>query len=85
MMTIKEIYEKFDKIGCTTFSTVHDGRAESRIAHFFAWDEDGIYFRTMTVKPFYKQVKEIGNITVCGTYPNTQVMHDENNLPSFEP
>lgn len=84
MMTIKEIYEKFDKIGCTTFSTVHDGRAESRIAHFFAWDEDGIYFRTMTVKPFYKQVKEIGNITVCGMYPNTQVMHDENNLPSFE-
>ena len=85
MMTIKEIYEKFDKIGCTTFSTVNDGRAESRIAHFFAWDEDGIYFRTMTVKPFYKQVKETGNITVCGMYPNTQVMHDENNLPSFEP
>lgn len=84
MMTIKEIYEKFDKIGCTTFSTVNDGRAESRIAHFFAWDEDGIYFRTMTVKPFYKQVKETGNITVCGMYPNTQVMHDENNLPSFE-
>ena len=84
MMTIKEIYEKFDKIGCTTFSTVHDGRAESRIAHFFAWDEDGIYFRTMKVKPFYKQVKETGNITVCGMYPNTQVMHDENNLPSFE-
>ena len=39
----------------------------------------------MTVKPFYKQVKETGNITVCGMYPNTQVMHDENNLPSFEP
>ena len=40
-MTIKEIYEKFDKIGCTTFSTIHDRRVESRIAHFFAWDEDG--------------------------------------------
>lgn len=40
-MTIKEIYEKFDRIGCTTFSTIHDGRVESRIAHFFAWDEDG--------------------------------------------
>ena len=40
-MTIKEIYEKFDRIGCTTFSTIHDRRVESRIAHFFAWDEDG--------------------------------------------
>lgn len=84
-MTIKEIYEKFDKIGCTTFSTVCNGRAESRIAHFFAWDEDGIYFRTMTVKPFYKQVKEAGNITVCGMYPSSQVTHDANNLPSFVP
>lgn len=39
----------------------------------------------MTVKPFYKQVKEAGNITVCGMYPSSQVTHDENNLPSFVP
>lgn len=85
MMTIQEIYEKFDQIGCVTFSTVSDGRVESRIAHFFAYDEDGLYFRTMTVKPFYKQLKESGNVTVCGMYPNTEVMHNEQNLPSFHP
>lgn len=68
-----------------TFSTVSDGRVESRIAHFFAYDEDGLYFRTMTVKPFYKQLKESGNVTVCGMYPNTEVMHNEQNLPSFHP
>lgn len=84
-MEIKKIYELFDKIGCVTFSTVNNGRVESRIAHFFAWDEDGIYFRTMTVKPFYRQVKESGNITACGMYPNTEVMHNEQNLPSFHP
>ena len=39
-MTIKEIYEKFDQIGCTTFSTIHNGVVESRIAHFFAYDEE---------------------------------------------
>lgn len=85
MMTIKEIYKKFDRIGCTTFTTINDERVESRIAHFFAWDEDGICFRTMTVKPFYKQVKEEGTIAVCGMYPKSQVMHNEDNLPSFIP
>ena len=34
MMTIQEIYEKFDQIGCVTFSTVSDGRVESRIPLF---------------------------------------------------
>ena len=35
MMTIKEIYEEFDKIGCLTFATVSkEGYPETRIAHF---------------------------------------------------
>lgn len=34
MMTMKEIYERFDKIGCVAFSTQNGGLIESRIAHF---------------------------------------------------
>ena len=85
MMTIQEIYEKFDQIGCVTFSTVSDGRVESRIRPLFAYDEDGSLFSDHDGKPFYKQLKESGNVTVCGMYPNTEVMHNEQNLPSFHP
>ena len=86
MMTIKEIYENFDQIGCVTFSTLaENGYVESRIAHFFAYDEEGLYFRTMDVKPFYRELKQTGKVSVCGMYPSSQVSHDENNLPSFVP
>jgi uncharacterized pyridoxamine 5'-phosphate oxidase family protein len=56
-MKIEEIYKKFDDIGCLTFATIDGDYPETRIAHLFAWDEEGLYFRTMTVKPFYKQLK----------------------------
>lgn len=84
-MNIKEIYEKFDKIGCVTFSTINKNSVESRIAHFFAYDEEGLYFRTMNTKPFYKQLKEAKTVSICGMYPKSQVEHDESNLPHFCP
>lgn len=86
MMHLEEIYDHFDKIGCLTFSTLaEDGYVDSRIAHFFAYDGGGVYFRTMDVKPFYKQLKQTEKVSVCGMYPSSQVTHDENNLPSFVP
>ncbi len=87
MMTIKEIYEDFDKIGCLSFATLNpeDGYIDSRIAHFFAYDDEGIYFRTMITKPFYKQLMATKKISVCGMYPKTYVDHDENGLPHFAP
>lgn len=84
-MEIKEIYEKFDKIGCASFSTINGSEVESRIAHFFAYDEEGLYFRTMDTKPFYRQLKEGKTVSVCGMYPSAEVIHDEHNLPSFHP
>lgn len=84
-MNIKNIYDKFDKIGCLTFSTINRDEIESRIAHFFGYDNDGLYFRTMNSKPFYKQLKEYSKISVCGMYPKTYVEHDKNNLPYFAP
>lgn len=84
-MQIKEIYEYVDRIGCLAFSTWTGIEVESRIAHFFAFDDEGIYFRTMNVKPFYKQLTKFEKLSVCGMYPQTYVAHDDNNLPYFAP
>lgn len=72
-MTIREIFEHFDKIGCCTFATIDGEYPETRIAHFLAYDEAGIYFMTMTTKPFYKQLKETGKVSVCGLCANSAV------------
>lgn len=62
-MTIKEIYESFDKIGCLTFTTVDENnQPESRIAHLRGFDDEGMYFMTMYTKPFYKHLKANNNI-----------------------
>lgn len=84
-MEIREIYDHFDQIGCVTFSTWTGSEVESRIAHFFAWDEEGLYLRTMNVKPFYAQLTKAKIVSACGMYPKTQVEHDENRLPFFVP
>lgn len=84
-MEIKEIYEHFDRIGSLSFSTWTGSDIETRIAVFFACDDDGIYLRTMNVKPFYRQLTQFKRLSVCGMYPRTQLEHDEKNLPHFIP
>ncbi len=84
-MTIKEIYEKFDKIGCLSFTTINeDGDPESRIAHLRGYDDDGIYFMTMFTKPFYKDLIARKKISLCGLAAKTEVVHDENGSPTFD-
>ncbi|MBF8983857.1 4Fe-4S binding protein [Lutibacter sp. B2] len=83
-MNMKKIYDYIDKIGCVSFSTIHDGYVQSRIAHFFAFDDEGLYFRTMAIKPFYHQINVSGNVAVCGMYPSTQLLgHDDKGEPNF--
>lgn len=84
-MNIFEINEKFEKVGCLTFATIDNGYPETRIAHFVACDEEGLYFMTMKVKPFYRQVKESGKVSACGMSASTNVAEDENGMPVFEP
>lgn len=84
-MNIKEIYEHFDKIGSVTFATIDEGYPETRIAHFFAYDEYGLYFRTMTTKPFYHQLITNRKVSVCGLAAPTEVAHDEEGMAVFEP
>ena len=83
-MEISEIYEMFDKIGCCTFATINGDYPETRIAHFIAHDNDGLYFMTMTTKPFYKQLKTTGKVSVCGLSASTKVETDENGNLLFD-
>ncbi len=84
-MTIKQIYDKFDKIGCLSFTTVNEhGYPESRIAHLRAHDEHGIYFMTMFTKDFYAHLKQNGKLSLCGLAAKSEVEHDENGFPIFD-
>ncbi|MFI3201669.1 MAG: 4Fe-4S binding protein [Eubacteriales bacterium] len=84
-MTIQEIYEAFDQIGCLSFTTVNEfGEPESRIAHLRAYDEEGIYFMTMFTKEFYKHLKSNGNLSICGLCADTKVEHGEDGMPIFD-
>lgn len=84
-MNIFEIYQAFDTIGCLTFATVDKGIPHTRIAHLFAHDHEGLYFRTMITKPFYKQLNDAKTVSICGMYPTTSVQHNSDGLPYFPP
>lgn len=86
MLSIKDVYEKFDEIGCCSFATLDgNGGVDSRIAHFFAYDDEGLYLRTMTGKPFFRQMIEGGRLSVCGERTDAPVVWDDENMPHFQP
>ena len=85
-MTIQEIFGIFDRIGSCTFATVGgDGYPETRIAHFLAQDDEGLYFMTMTTKPFYRQLKESGRVSVCALSANPAVTLTDDGRMEMEP
>jgi ferredoxin len=84
-MDIAEIFRRFDQIGCLTFATIDKDTPQTRIAHLFAYDDEGLYFRTMIVKAFYGQLKKTGKVSVCGMYPKTSVSYNEEGMPWFPP
>jgi ferredoxin len=85
MMDIADIYEKFDQIGCLAFATIDQNYPQTRIAHLFAYDHEGLYFRTMITKAFYNQLTKTEKVSICGMFPKTFVSHDEHGMPYFEP
>ena len=85
-MTIEELYDYIEKIGLLTFSTIHDGEVHSRIAHFNGYDDEGLYFRTMGSKPYGRQLKETGKLTVCGQHGRGILNHENvGDVPLFAP
>lgn len=83
-MTIKDIYDYAERIGVLTFSTINGDEVHSRIAHFNGFDEEGIYFRTMDTKPYYRQLMDTGKLTVCGS-SKSNIDHDNEGMALFEP
>ena len=84
MMEIRDVFEKFEILSAYTFATIDGDYPETRIAHFLTYDDEGIYFQTMKVKPFYRQLKETGKVAVCSLVADAApATHDENGLPGF--
>lgn len=86
MLSIEEVYGLFETVGCCSFATL-DGRGgvDSRIAHFFACDGEGLYLRTISGKPFYRQMIEGGKLSVCGEHTQAPCTWDDQNMPHFQP
>jgi ferredoxin len=86
MLSIHDVFDEFEKVGCCTFATVdEDGVPHSRIAHFVACDDEGLYLTTMTVKPYYRQLTGAGLLAVSGEYNEGDVEWNEDHMPHFHP
>ena len=83
-MNIKEMYDRFERIGSFTFATINGDYPETRIAHFVTYDDEGLYFMTMDTKPFYTQLIDTLKVSACGLSAPS-VTHDEDGMSLFEP
>ncbi|GAA0180692.1 4Fe-4S binding protein [Clostridium sediminicola] len=84
MLNSKEIFEKFEKLNAYAFSTIDGEYPETRIAHFLTYDDEGIYFQTMKVKPFYRQLKKTNKVAACSMVADAvPATHDKDGLPNF--
>ncbi len=85
-MNIEELYKLIEKVGCMTFSTIgEDNEIHSRIAHFNGYDKEGLYFRTMVTKPYYRQLMKNSKLTVCGISNSNITEYLEDGTPVFPP
>ncbi|WP_419779387.1 4Fe-4S binding protein [Maridesulfovibrio sp.] len=71
-MTLKEITEAAEKIGCLSMTTLEGETMHSRIVSLCGGDDEGLYFLTMDVKPFFRQLKANPQISICGIYPTSR-------------
>lgn len=69
-MTLHEIHSAISKVGCLTVTTLDEGNMHTRIISICGGDDEGIYFLTMNVKPFYHQLKNNQKLAMCGIYPS---------------
>ena len=85
-MTLNEIYKALEKIGSLTITTLDGDTMYSRIISICGGDDEGIYFLTMDVKPFYRQLKENPQVALCGIYPSSRKTgKNKVGQPSFDP
>lgn len=66
----KDVQQALKKIGSVTMTTLDKETMHSRIISICGSDDQSIYFLTMDVKPFYRQLKKNPNLALCGIYPS---------------
>lgn len=69
-MTTQELKSALAKVGSLSITTLDGSTMHSRIISICGCDDDGIYFLTMDVKPFYRQLKSNPHLSLCGIYPS---------------
>ncbi len=85
-MNIEEIYDKFERLHSYSFATIDGDYPEIRIAHFLTYDDEGLYFMTMKVKPFYEQLIKTNKVAACALIADADPSsHDEDGLSNFPP
>lgn len=82
----ENVQEALKKIGSVSFSTLDGDTLHSRIIGISGTDDQGIYFLTMNVKPFYRQLKANPRVVLCGIYPSSRKTgKNAVGQPSFAP
>ncbi len=87
----KEIHQALEQIGSVTMTTLDQSASgrqtmHSRIISICGSDDQGIYFLTMYVKPFYRQLKKNPAVSLCGIYPSSRKTgKNKVGQPSFAP
>ena len=70
MRLSEDVRQALRKIGSVTMTTLDKETLHSRIISICGSDDQGIYFLTMKVKPFYRQLKKNPHLALCGIYPS---------------
>jgi uncharacterized pyridoxamine 5'-phosphate oxidase family protein/Pyruvate/2-oxoacid:ferredoxin oxidoreductase delta subunit len=68
----EDVQKALEKIGSVTMTTLDKETMYSRIISICGTDDKGIYFLTMNVKPFYRQLKKNPHVALCGIYPSSR-------------
>ncbi|SLM29661.1 4Fe-4S ferredoxin iron-sulfur binding domain protein [Desulfamplus magnetovallimortis] len=82
----KKVQQALEIIGSVSITTLDKETMHSRIISICGCDEENIYFLTMVIKPFYRQLKKNPNLALCGIYPSGHKSgKNEVGQPRFEP
>ncbi|MCK9175749.1 MAG: pyridoxamine 5'-phosphate oxidase family protein [Desulforhopalus sp.] len=80
------VREAIKKIDAFSMTTMNGEQMYSRIVSVCGSDEENIYFLTMNVKPFYRQLAADHRISICGIYPHGYTTsNNEVGQPHWDP
>ena len=85
-MKLEDVGTALEKIGSVTVTTLDGDTLHSRIVSICGCNDEGIFFLTMYVKPFYRQLKKNPKVALCGIFPSSRKTgKNAVGQPSFAP